>query len=126
MLGQLHYFRILKFIPKSVRTNHNHVVIVYLETCDFRLVDNDSVLGLFGFEVSEGSGGGESSWEYSEWASNGIIKAVWHLSKSSGLIYLASGFDYSFFFIRIGRLVVVSNFEAFCALFTHQNGPRIS
>ena len=55
MLGQLHYFRILKFIPKSVRTNHNHVVIVYLETCDFRLVDNDSVLGLFGFHI-------ESTW----------------------------------------------------------------
>lgn len=87
-------------------------MIIHFETSDFRFVDDDTVLGIFGLEISEGASGGQSAREDSQWTSDGIVETIRHFSDSGGLVDLSAGLDDALLLIRVGGLVVFGHLVA--------------
>jgi hypothetical protein len=101
-------------------------VILDLETCDFRLVDNYPIFSFLGFKISKGASGGESTRENSQGPRYSIVEAIRHFSDGCGLVDFAPCFKDTLLLLLIGWFMIFGDLIALVELITDQYSSGIS
>lgn len=114
-----YYFCIIKFVPESIRTNNNDIVIIYFKASDLRLIDYNFIIRIFCLKISKRASCGKSTWENSQRTCDSIISSICNLSYCGCLIYFPTCFNDSFLLLIIWRLMIFGNLIAFAELLTH-------
>jgi hypothetical protein len=103
-------------------------VIVDLETCNFRFIDNYLTIFfcIFSLVVSKSTSCRQSAREYSQRTYNHVIRTIWNLSNSCSLINLSTSFNNSLLLVRIWRFVIFANLIALIELLANENCSGVS
>ena len=117
---------ILNSVPKTVTGHNNKIVIIYLETCDFRLANYDFWRWLFGLEIPKSSGRRQSAWKNSQGANNLIVVLSISLCNGRRLVNLSSCWNDSLLLLWIRRFMILCNLVEFFTVLTCQNCSWIS